>query len=35
MEWNLEELEVKVEDQVDHAMFSSLDITIKEGTFYV
>ena len=29
------ELEVKVEDQGDHAMFLNLDITIKEGTFYI
>ena len=27
------ELEVKVEDQVDHAMFWNLNIAIKEGTF--
>ena len=31
----LKELGVKVEDQGDHAMFSNLDITIKEGTFYI
>ena len=33
MVWNLEELEVKFEDQLDHAMFLNLDITIKERTF--
>ena len=31
----LKELEVKVEDQGDDAMFSNLDITIKEGIFYI
>ena len=29
------ELQVKVEDQGDRAMFSNLDITIMEGTFYI
>ena len=29
------ELQVKVEDQGDHAMFSNLDITIMEGTLYI
>ena len=29
------EFEVKVEDQGDHAMFSNLGITIKEGGFYI
>ena len=29
------ELEVKVENQGDHTIFLNLDITIKEGTFYV
>ena len=29
------ELEIKVEDQGDHVMFSNLDRTIKEGTFYI
>ena len=29
------DLQVKVEDQGDHATFSNLDIIIMEGTFYI